>query len=264
MAFPYQHVLFIGATAGIGRAMADRFAETGVKVTAIGRRQERLDEFVAKHGADKASGVAFDISQVDKIPSFVENVLQVHPDIDSVFLNAGTQSVINLADPKGFNYENFKQEFDLNFYSLVALTHAFIPHFLKKENPTSFIFTGSNLSIIPGATLSAYCSSKAALNVFTLCLRENLQNTKTKVIEVSPPPVQTELHDYLGEEKGRAFGMPLDQFTDAAHKDLLAGQDQIIIGAIGPADIFKEIVDKRRQGFENLAAHMRSIAAGKH
>jgi NADP-dependent 3-hydroxy acid dehydrogenase YdfG len=72
MVFPYKHVLFIGATAGIGRALADRFAETGVKVTAVGRRQQRLDEFVSKHGTEKASGVAFDISQIEKIPSFVE------------------------------------------------------------------------------------------------------------------------------------------------------------------------------------------------
>ena len=72
MSFPYKHILFIGATAGIGSALASRFAETGVKVTAVGRRQERLDEFVAKHGSDKTSGIAFDISDVEKIPAFVE------------------------------------------------------------------------------------------------------------------------------------------------------------------------------------------------
>lgn len=72
MSFPYKHVLLIGATAGIGRAMANRFAETDVKVTAVGRRQERLDEFVRKHGSDKASSVAFDISKIDEIPAFVE------------------------------------------------------------------------------------------------------------------------------------------------------------------------------------------------
>lgn len=52
--------------------------------------------------------------------------------------------------------------------------------------------------------------------------------------------------------------MPVDQFTDEAHKGLLDGKDQIIIGAIGPADTFNEIVDKRREAFENLAKLMRS------
>lgn len=72
MPFPYNHVLLIGATSGIGKAMADRFIAEGVKVTAVGRRQERLDAFVAKHGSDKASIVAFDIGELDRIPNFVE------------------------------------------------------------------------------------------------------------------------------------------------------------------------------------------------
>lgn len=53
------------------------------------------------------------------------------------------------------------------------------------------ISTGSNLAIVPAATLPAYSASKAALNVFTLCLREQLRHSNTKVIEISPPPVQS-------------------------------------------------------------------------
>ena len=72
MSFPYKHVLLVGATAGIGRALADRFVETGIKVTAVGRRQERLDEFVSKHGEDKANSAVFDIGDIAKIPEFAK------------------------------------------------------------------------------------------------------------------------------------------------------------------------------------------------
>lgn len=75
MTFPYKHVLLIGATAGIGRAMADRFIKTGVKVTAVGRRQERLDEFVRTHGEANASAVAFDISDISKTSAFAERYI---------------------------------------------------------------------------------------------------------------------------------------------------------------------------------------------
>lgn len=71
MSFPYKHVLLIGATSGIGQGMADRLLEANIEVTAVGRRQERLDAWVQKHGADRAHGVAFDISQLDAIPQFV-------------------------------------------------------------------------------------------------------------------------------------------------------------------------------------------------
>ena len=70
MNFPYKHVLLIGATSGIGQSFADRLVEAGIQVTAVGRRKERLDAWVLKHGADRAHGVAFDISQVDAIPQF--------------------------------------------------------------------------------------------------------------------------------------------------------------------------------------------------
>lgn len=72
MAFPYKHVLLIGATSGIGKAMAGRFVAEGVKVTVVGRRQERLDDFVLSHGSDKASSLTFDIGELENIPKFAE------------------------------------------------------------------------------------------------------------------------------------------------------------------------------------------------
>lgn len=72
MPFPYNHVLLVGATSGIGKAMADRLIAEGVKVTAVGRRKDRLDEFIKQHGSDKASGMVLDISEQDDIPKFAE------------------------------------------------------------------------------------------------------------------------------------------------------------------------------------------------
>jgi NADP-dependent 3-hydroxy acid dehydrogenase YdfG len=72
MSFPYKHILLIGATSGIGKAMADRLIAEGIHITAVGRRQDRLDAFVSEHGPSKASSVTADISKIDNIPSFAE------------------------------------------------------------------------------------------------------------------------------------------------------------------------------------------------
>ncbi|OAL32776.1 hypothetical protein AYO20_07732 [Fonsecaea nubica] len=90
-----------------------------------------------------------------------------------------------------------------------------------------------------------------------LCLRDQLRNSTVKVIEISPPPVQTELHDYMGADKGRALGMPIDKFTQAAYDGLVSGSDQIVIGAVGSAETFNDVVEKRRTLFQNLAKMMR-------
>lgn len=61
----------------------------------------------------------------------------------------------------------------------------------------------------------------------------------------------------MGEDKGRALGMPLGAFTDEAYKGLEAGKDQIVIGSIGPPEVFNDIVDKRRAAAEKLHAMMK-------
>ena len=71
MPFPYKKVLVIGATSGIGEALAARFVKEGSYVIVVGRRREKLVDFVHQHGNDKASAVPFDITELDKIPAFV-------------------------------------------------------------------------------------------------------------------------------------------------------------------------------------------------
>jgi NADPH:quinone reductase-like Zn-dependent oxidoreductase len=70
MAFPYQHVLIIGATSGIGKAMANRLIKSGAKVTAVGRREDRVEEFVSRHGKSKAGAVPFDFGNTQQMPQF--------------------------------------------------------------------------------------------------------------------------------------------------------------------------------------------------
>jgi NADP-dependent 3-hydroxy acid dehydrogenase YdfG len=72
MSFNYKRVLLVGATSGIGAAMADKLILEGAKVIAVGRRQERLDAFVQKHGPEKASGARFDVNDRAGMNAFVE------------------------------------------------------------------------------------------------------------------------------------------------------------------------------------------------
>jgi short-subunit dehydrogenase involved in D-alanine esterification of teichoic acids len=140
MSFPYKHFLIIGATSGIGRAVADRLIENGAKVIAVGRRKDRLDEFVAKHGEDKASSIVFDISQLDKIPQFAKDVAAKYPDLDGVWLNAGLQRQYDMASDD-WDFESFQNEFHVNVFSIVALARAFLPYLKEKAEtvPASLI-----------------------------------------------------------------------------------------------------------------------------
>ena len=72
MSYPHKTALVIGATSGIGLALAEKLVDNGSHVIAVGRRRERLEALVEKHGGEKVSAVEFDITNLEGIPAFVE------------------------------------------------------------------------------------------------------------------------------------------------------------------------------------------------
>ncbi|KAM5526424.1 short-chain dehydrogenase reductase family [Fusarium oxysporum f. sp. phaseoli] len=253
MPFPYKCVVLVGATSGIGGSMAEKLVCEGTKVIVAGRRKGRLDTFVQKHGNDKSGAIVFDIADTRGHSKFVDTVMTTYPEVDCIFLNAAPQ----------LDVAAFHHEVTVNFTSFVNFTYAFLPFLLAKKESTGIIYTGSHLSIIPAFNLPAYSASKAALNAFVQCLRYQLFLAKANVnvIELSPPAVQTELHDATMGERGRSFGMPLDVFTEEAYKGLASGRDQVFIGTVGPQkegqkDTFMELVDNRQKLFKWLSGVM--------
>ncbi|KAG7081114.1 short-chain dehydrogenase reductase family [Colletotrichum scovillei] len=277
MSFLYKQVLLVGATSGIGAATADKLVENGVKVIAVGRRQERLDAFVKKHGSSKAASVRFDITDRAGLDDFVKRVVDEFPDLDCVFINSGIQSQIKLSEPSSVDLDAFREEINVNFLSVVDMSVKFLPRLQEKAMPTSLIITGTHLALIPAVTLPAYSASKAALHAFVYSLRQQLQGSSTKIIEIWPPLVQSqssnvlfvvsktiltrppaELHDYMGEEKGRSMGMPVDAFTNETYKQLVSGTEHILVGSVGPEEPFLQLVKARQKQSDDLSKFMLS------
>lgn len=149
-----------------------------------------------------------------------------------------------------------------NFTSFVALTHAFLPHLLSASKQTALIYTGTHISLVPASTMPAYSASKAALDSFIQCMREQLRDTNISVVHISPPLVQTELHDHeMGEEVGRKMGVPVTQFVDETWAEMVAGEKDIYVGSIGAStkEQFMEIADKRAEAIERLNKLLRSF-----
>ncbi|KAK3299991.1 uncharacterized protein B0H64DRAFT_4568 [Chaetomium fimeti] len=253
MSFKYNRVLLVGATSGIGASMAEKFIREGAKVIAVGRRQERLDAFVQKHGPDKASGVRYDITDSAGLDAFVDGIVSKYPDLDCVFLNAGTQTPILLSKPAEVDLDAFHREISTNFSRPMDLSIKFLPHLLAKPFPTALLFTGSLLAAVPVIKAPAYATSKAALTAYVSCLRQVHKGSNTKIIEIWPPLVQSEIHDYMGPEKGRKMGMPTDEFTEQAWAQLAAGSEMVIVGSLGPPKEFHEMLRLRNGIFDTMA-----------
>jgi short-subunit dehydrogenase len=188
-------------------------------------------------------------------------VFENNPTIDSIMLNAGTQHRANFAKPETVDLAVFHREMTINFSSFVALVHAILPHLLSRSSPTNLIFTGTQVSLIPAFPLPAYSASKAALDAFIMCLREQLRDTNVTVQHISPGPVQTELHDgELGRPAGRAFGIPIEDFVSETWPGLIAGERDVFPGTVGGStkEQFLEIVRVRDEAFGRISALVRT------
>ncbi|RAR08965.1 NAD(P)-binding protein [Stemphylium lycopersici] len=256
MSLKYNKVLVLGATSGIGWALAEKIVQDGKHAIIVGRRQEKLDEFQKAHGSEKVTSYVFDITKLNEIPQFVKDVTTKHPDLDCVFLNSGIQRGFDFSKPETIDLDVLELEFRTNYLSYMHLTTAFIPFLQAQEKKqTSLIYTTSGLALMPMPRCPNYCASKAALHHMILVLRHQLANGpgNIKVIEIFPPSVQTELHDAKHQPDitdGGNIGMPLSEFTDEAWKGLVEGKDQIPVGFTSKA--FDEFENKRQQMYKQI------------
>lgn len=245
MAPIYTKALIIGATSGIGEALAAKLVSSGSRVIVAGRRQDRLDHFVATHGADHATAMHLDAAQLSDIPAFASSVVSAHPDLDCVVVNAGIQRAFDFSKPDTVDFAQLGLELTTNYTSAVHLTTAFLPHLTTLKTQGHLVFVGATLALVPGLIRTPnYNASKAALHAFVMALRQQLKEagqSSLRIVEVFPPAVQTELHDTKHQPdlvNGGELGMPLGAYTDKMYDGLVRGDEQF---AVGPGeDLLRE------------------------
>ncbi|KAJ5440019.1 uncharacterized protein N7458_011017 [Penicillium daleae] len=255
MPFAYKKVLIIGATSGIGQALATKLVQNGAQVIISGRRKDNLDLFAQRHGTDKVKTKVFDIMQLEQIPQFASEIIAENPDLDCVFVNSGIQRPFDFSQPESVDLEIFDQELITNYTSAVRLAKAFIPHLQKQTTQTALAFTTSQMALVPMMRCPNYGASKAALHHFVLALRTQLQSGpgNVKVLEIYPPAVQTELHDAKHQpdlKEGHLIGIPLQEFIDEVWTRLSEGEDQIAVGSA--KDIFNQFEIKRQEIYQQM------------
>lgn len=248
MAPLYKKALVVGATSGIGEALAAKLIANGTKVVAVGRRQERLDAFMAERGgpAAAATAVRFDITELAGVPAFAAAVVAQHPDLDCVVLNSGIQRAFDFSQPETVDLSVFGDELTTNYTAYVHLVTAFLPHLQRvaaRDGQTAhLVFISATLGLVPTLVRTPnYNASKAALHSFIMVLRQQMLDAgfgRLRIVEVFPPAVQTELHDEKHQPdlvNGGEIGVPLSQFTDEMYAELEKDVDDYVgIGHVKP------------------------------
>ena len=120
-------------------------------------------------------------------------------------------------------------EIQTNLLGLIRVSAEFLPH-LKNQQGATLLNVSSGLAFVPLSIFPVYCATKAAVHSFSLSLRQQLKDSKVKVIELIPPYVATELGGVSQAPAGALRQMSLEIFIAETMKELAGDADEIAIG----------------------------------
>ena len=177
-----------GATSGFGAAAVERFVAGGWQVIASGRRMERLQQLVARHGAEKVHAAAFDMRDEAAMRAAHANLPSAFASIDLLVNNAGL--ALGTAPAQQANLEQWKQMIDTNVTALVTLTHLLLPQLIARRGAIVNISSISGSHAYRGGNV--YGGTKAFVTQFSQNLRVDLHGSGVRVTSIEPGMAETE------------------------------------------------------------------------
>lgn len=174
-----ETVVVTGASAGLGRAIAQEFARNGAQVALLARGQEGLDAAVGEIEAmgGNALAVPTDVADPEAVEAAAETVERQLGPID-VWVNNAMVSVFSPV--KEMKAEEYKRATEVTYLGAVYGTLAALKRMLARDRGT-IVQVGSALGYRSIPLQSAYCGAKHAINGFTDSLRCELIHDKSHV-----------------------------------------------------------------------------------
>ncbi len=181
--------LITGATSGIGKATAERFAAEGIRLIICGRRKEQLavlKEQLSKHV--DVHTLAFDVREKEKVAQTIHGLPENFQQIDILINNAGNAHGL---DPiQEGNTADWDAMLDINVKGLLYVSKAVIPKMIaQKSGHVINIGSTAGKEVYPNGNV--YCASKHAVDAINQGMRMDLNAYGIRVGAVNPGLVQT-------------------------------------------------------------------------
>jgi len=186
-----KKAIIIGASSGIGRALAGVLAENGFEVGLVARRLELLEDL-----KKEIPGV-FYTKRIDVISpdagELLKELIGEMGGADLIVVNAG----ISATNPD-FDFAPEFETIKVNVTGFTAMTNVAVKHFLEKGR--GHLVGISSIAGLRGSAVSpAYSASKAFVSNYLEGIRQKLYGTKIFVTDIRPGFVNTPLikgHDW--------------------------------------------------------------------
>ena len=180
-----QRALVTGGGRGIGAKVARELSGSGMEVWVSGRTAEQVEAVAAEIGGHALVG---DVTQREDVEGWVR---EAEP-LDLLVANAGTGTHHD-DEEWGFDLDAWWRTFEVNVLGVHLTCRAAIPGMLERGTGR-IVIVGSGASYLPGASETAYTSSKAAVCRYGETLANALRD-RIPVFVISPGLVQTAMTD---------------------------------------------------------------------
>lgn len=197
-------VVITGASSGIGRAAALRFAKEGADVVLASRRQDALNEVARECRSHKVRALAVpaDVTDDAEVGQLARRAVEAFGKIDIWINNAGV-SVFGpfLETP----LKDFRRVLDVDIMGYVHGARAALKQ-MRQQRQGVLINVSSVVGEIAQPYTASYSVSKAGVNALSVSLRQELALEKLRnihVVTVMPPAVDTPFFDNAGNYTGR-------------------------------------------------------------
>jgi NAD(P)-dependent dehydrogenase (short-subunit alcohol dehydrogenase family) len=216
---PERIVLVTGASSGFGLLTSIELAKAGFRVVATMRdlgRRDRLDQAVAAAGvsgkivAGKFDVRGLDVTKVDTIQSFVDNVVRDYERLDVLVNNAG---FVVAGFAEDIKLDELRLQFETNFFGAVAVTKAALAT-MRRQHSGHIIQVSSITGLHGTVTASSYSASKHALEGWSESLRMEVNALGIKVVLVEPGAFQTDIWTrgaVMGEQATKATSLNIQR-----------------------------------------------------
>jgi len=234
--------LVTGASSGIGEATAQRLAKAGYKVYGTSRQG-------IPKGQRSFEMLALDVTSDASVDAAVKELLRREGRIDLLVNNAGVGVAPAAAEESSI--EQAKAIFDANFFGLVRMTRAVVPH-MRRQGSGRIINIGSVLGFLPMPYGALYSATKHAVEGYSESLDHELRTMGIRVAVIEPAYTRT---------KFDANFMAPDSKLDA-YRDVRALVEKVITKVMAAADEPTVVADVVLQAAMAGSPKLRYTAGG--
>ncbi len=200
-----------GASTGIGRALAIKFAEKGWIVAASARRENLLKELNQLN--KNIYPFPVDVTNIDQCKIVSKDILEQFKNIEICVFCTG------MHDPKSekeFNLEKIRKIMEVNYFGVMNSINSIYSYYNnKKSGQISIVSSVAGYRGLPAA--GAYCASKSALTSFTESLHFEMRKKNVRVSLISPGFIKTPMTDQ------NDFPMPMIKSPEFAAEQIYSG-----------------------------------------